>query len=670
MSCRIWPTIAQSVRQAAILAGAAASETMLAPLLWLFAASTSMALLGQSAAPATSAEVPLPSPHAQPWQNSRTHDDELELSQASYGINDALKSIVVVKNNAAVPDASASTPIDTAARLQQLLDDNPNTAIYVAHSSFEVVPDGNRTGITIRSDRSLVLDDRSVIWCNSTLPPPLYLPAGEAKYGPHLVALMGNNTGLKGGQLLDYTNQNTEPAAPIPVTIGIRIFQSRDAKVTGVTLKGGWGNAIRVFNSDGATTPAFAPCPDYFTVGCQASQLPFAQGLPYSHDLALAELLLKAQVQPPVSLINNTIYAQGTGFRGIWLTWAFGAVVTRNTIRGPLHYGIDLDAMASYCTITNNDVATSLRGRVAFFIEMQCRSNVVTANRFFAPEGYGMNLNSFLNVVVSNDLAGSDVKLSGVSPYPTALSNRLIDNFGIGDFNTQHAGCGNYATENLVDPQNVSNEMALSNCTHRPGGCTSPLNRSNGCIDPDAGLAAMLFSDVAPTMPGCTDLGGIWRAAGHDQTTVNVSQHANQLTWTGLGPFSDPADTYNGTATISGRVLSGAIHASYKYSKGYHHNTYRLTATLPESCDRIQWLRLHNGPPEPFENWTKTQASSSLAEASSADTAHALEQKLAQNKRERNAVEDAARVIEQQRLALHAEHVALRAALAAAATQS
>jgi hypothetical protein len=43
---------------------------------------------------------------------------------------------------------------------------------------------------------------------------------------------------------------------------------------------------------------------------------------------------------------------------------------------------------------------------------------------------------------------------------------------------------------------------------------------------------------------------------------------------------------------------------------------------------------------------------------------------LAQNKRERNAVEDAARVIEQQRLALRAEHVALRAALAAAATQS
>ena len=630
--------------------------------LWLFAASA--CVFRPSAAPATSDEVVVP------VRISSTDYRRFESSQASvaYGINDELKSMVVVKNNVVTDESGAAVPIDTAARLQELLDDSPNTAIYVLHSSFEVVPDGNRTGITIRSNRSLVLDDRSVIWCNSTLPPPLYLPAAEAKYGPHLVALMGNNTGLKGGQLLDYTNQNTEPAAAIPVTIGIRIFQSRDAKVAGVTLKGGWGNAIRVFNSDGATSPPFAPCPDYFTVGCQATQLPFVQGLPYSHDLALAELLLKGQVQPPVSLINNTIIAQGTGFRGIWLTWAFGVVTTRNTIRGPLHYGIDLDAMASYCTITNNDVVTSLPGRVAFFIEMQCRSNVVTANRFSAPQGYGMNLNSFLNVIVSNDLAGSGVKLSGVAPYPTALSNRLIDNFGIGRFSTQHAGCGNYATENVLDPRNVSNEMALTNCTHRPGGCASPLNRSSGCIDPDAGLGAMLFSDVAPAMPGCTGLGGMWAATGHDRITVNVSQHGNELTWTGLEPLTDAGDTYNGTATITDRDLTGTIYASYKYSKGYHHSSYRLIATLPESCDRIQWLRLHNGPPEPFENWTKTKAAS-LVETSSADPAHALAQKLAQNERERNAVEDAARVLEQRRLALHAEYVALRAALDAAGEQ-
>ena len=124
-----------------------------------------------------------------------------------------------------------------------------------------------------------------------------YLPVAEAKYGPHLVAMFGNNTGFRGGQLLDYTSTST---STVPVTVGIRIFNARDAKVAGVTLRGGWGNAIRVFSNDGATSPPFGSCPNYFTVGCQINQLPFVQGKPYSSDLALAELLLKGQVQPPV----------------------------------------------------------------------------------------------------------------------------------------------------------------------------------------------------------------------------------------------------------------------------------------------------------------------------------------------------------------------------------
>ena len=36
------------------------------------------------------------------------------------------------------------------------------------------------------------------------------------------------------------------------------------------------------------------------STGCQMTQLPFVQGLPFSTDLALAEKLLKGQVQPPV----------------------------------------------------------------------------------------------------------------------------------------------------------------------------------------------------------------------------------------------------------------------------------------------------------------------------------------------------------------------------------
>ena len=307
---------------------------------------------------------------------------------------------------------------------------------------------------------------------------------------------------------------------------------------------------------------------------------------------------------------------------------------------------------------------------MALFIEMQCRNNVVTSNRLVAADGgYGLNLNSFLNVMVSNDLGGSNVKISGAAPYPTALSNRFVDNFGIGRFNTEKAGCGNYATENRVSPQNVSNKMALENCTRRPGGCSSPLNRGFGCIDPDAaarssghGHAAMLFSDVAPAMPGCTSLGGLWLATGHDMLTVNVSQRGNKLTWLGLGPFSAPGDAYNGSATIASRSVSGTLHGVYKYSKGFHHSTYHLIATLPASCDSIQWLRPHHGipsKPEPFANWTRAKPArqSTLAAGN-------LARQLAQNQRAREAAAAEARALEERRAALDLELATLQAMLA------
>jgi hypothetical protein len=256
-----------------------------------------------------------------------------------FGINTALPFIIVVDGNTEIKTGKSVT---TARQLQALLDNHPNTAVHLKRSRFEVIPDGNNTGISIRSNRSLVMDDASSIFCVSALPVPLFLPPAESKYGPHLVMLTGSNTGLKGGQILQPTNSTALPAT----TVGVRIFMARDAKVVGVNLHGTWGNSIRVFNGDGATSPPFDSCPSYFTAGCQAEQLPFAQGLSHSSELALAEVMLKGLVQPPVSLINNTITSTAVGTRAIWITWAFGAVVTRNVIRGPFHYGIDLDAMA------------------------------------------------------------------------------------------------------------------------------------------------------------------------------------------------------------------------------------------------------------------------------------------------------------------------------------
>ena len=56
----------------------------------------------------------------------------------------------------------------TARELQALLDANPNTVVQLRQSSFEIIPDGNNSGITIRSNRSIVMDSTSVIYCNTT----------------------------------------------------------------------------------------------------------------------------------------------------------------------------------------------------------------------------------------------------------------------------------------------------------------------------------------------------------------------------------------------------------------------------------------------------------------------------------------------------------------------
>ena len=88
---------------------------------------------------------------------------------AVHGTNAALPGIVVVERNAV---RGSGEPVATAAALQRVLDTNPGTAVFLLRSYFEVVPDGNRTGITIRSNRSLVLGEGSTIWCNSTLPLP------------------------------------------------------------------------------------------------------------------------------------------------------------------------------------------------------------------------------------------------------------------------------------------------------------------------------------------------------------------------------------------------------------------------------------------------------------------------------------------------------------------
>jgi hypothetical protein len=552
-----------------------------------------------------------------------------------FGINLGLPSVVVIDLNVEV---GSGKPVATAAALQAVLDGNPHTAVHVKRSSFEIIPDGSSTGIAIRSNRSLVMDNSSVIYCDSHLPLPLHLPSAEAKYGPHLVLLTGTNVGFKGGTLLQQGNTSAGAAD----TVGVRIFMARDAKLVGVNLTGSWGNHIRIFNGDGATSPTFPSCPSYFNTACQIGQLPFAD--PES-QLSLSAMLLRGLTAPPVSLLGNTITATAVGTRAIWLTWAFGAVVARNVIRGPLHYGVDLDAMASFSVLTANDVevhpGSDRHAATALFVEMQCRSNVIASNRLVSLDsapvpipsagggavmvagGYGLNLNSFLNFAVSNDLGGSGLKISGTLPYPVALSNRLVGNTNVGRFNAQHAGCGNYATENVVAPSAVANGMELEDCAVRPGGCAdTSLNRSFGCLDPAGGYAAMLLSDVAPPLPRCLELGGTWLATGHDSLALTVVQVGTSLKWYAAeyttadgeadaegaaGAVGTAPVAYNGTGTISGGAVDAILNASYPYHSGVKRNTYRLHAVLPAACDRIEWFRVQSSHVISFANWTRRQ---------------------------------------------------------------
>lgn len=44
-------------------------------------------------------------------------------------------------------------------------------------------------------------------------------------------------------------------------------------------------------------------------------------------------------------------------------------------------------SLERYCVVVGNDVETTLKGKVGLFVEMQCRNNVIAANRLVATAG-------------------------------------------------------------------------------------------------------------------------------------------------------------------------------------------------------------------------------------------------------------------------------------------
>ena len=119
---------------------------------------------------------------------------------------------------------------------------------------------------------------------------------------------------------------------------------------------------------------------------------------------------------------------------------------------------------------------------------------------------------------------------------------------------------------------------------------------------------------------------------------------------------------------MSGATADGEVHAVYAYSKGFHHNTYQLSATLPHACDRVEWFRPQSSGPASFANWTRAPRPAGRAAAAAParkQRRRALEQQLARNAREGAALDAAESTLRQRRVALEAEQAALGAALLA-----
>ena len=195
-----------------------------------------------------------------------------------------------------------------------------------------------------------------------------------------------------------------------------------------------------------------------------------------------------------------------------------------------------------------------------------------------------------------------------------------------GQFKSEHAGCGNYATENVIAAANVSSEMALLNCSERAGDhCDNYLNRSTfGCIDGTGGgvVAAMKFSDVAPVLPVCQDLGGEWNTAGHCDNLhasgtsmhhpgvgggggncsaiVRVVQNSTvTLSWRGESALQG---AFQGHGTVRGVTIVATLNATYQRSKGPQVTEYELVGAVDDACGTIIWQRGHQGW---FETWTR-----------------------------------------------------------------
>jgi len=183
--------------------------------------------------------------------------------------------------------------------------------------------------------------------------------------------------------------------------------------------------------------------------------------------------------------------------RGIWTVMAANVILSRNMIRGPFMYSIDLDSSSSGNVVTNNHCGLDGSGEgpvwEGIFTEYNAQNNVITGNTIVGDvaNDQHIHINGALNMVVDNTVLRADRVTPGgiavtsqMKMYNSyALSNRIVGN-SVGVVMTHgDGGCDNYGVGNKLDVGAVGSQNAVYQISNLPSrGCIQGTTTTKGFV--------------------------------------------------------------------------------------------------------------------------------------------------------------------------------------------
>jgi parallel beta-helix repeat protein len=381
--------------------------------------------------------------------------------------NMALAHTVRIVKNLLV---ASGTPVFTVAQLQATLDSSPDTVFSIEQSQWDI-DTAKPLPIILRSNRSLIMDDATLISSSVTVPPvPLQR---SPQWGGALLVISGENIAVSGGRFLQLSED-------MATGFAIVMEKSRDVKLRDGLIQGNFENSC-IVNFD-----------DYWIDG-------------YTPPVGTTWPTFNGLVSPPNLITNMTIrhHPNATQYnsRGIWLVMSQNIIITRNNIWGNFVFGIDLDSSSSANIVASNYVNGCSTGGVV--TEYGATHNILVNNHVQANGVYNIYINGHLNFAVDNTVVGADGKTPwrmtvegdmGAIHNVSTISNRVVAN-NAGSIQVKGVGCANYYSENRFSL--AGGGWAYANITGAP---SVPTGLGQGCI---AGTPSVVswFSDISGDDP-------------------------------------------------------------------------------------------------------------------------------------------------------------------------